>query len=446
MPEPALTFIGAGQMGMPMVRRLVAAGRPTTVYARRPDVRDDCEAIGATAVADVHEAVADADFVMVCLYSDAQLVELTIGPDGFLDSTRPGATLVIHTTGSPVTSNRLSEHGARRGVHVVEAPVSGSAEDIDEGHITVLLGGEVDDVERVREVVAAYGDPVLHVGPLGAAQAVKLLNNALMSAHLQLLADVERVALELHVDWPQAIAAIQQSSGTSLALDVVGRMGSVHTVMEAAGRFLRKDVAAVNQVAAEMGIDLGELGRVNRLGSLALGEPPRSDSSPADDSPADSSPADDSPAGADNQVLVDIEQIKQLKARYFRLLDTKDWDGFAELFTDDCEHLLPTEDPRAPVPNAAYLADIRLTLAGAVTVHHGVCPEITILGPRDAEGVWAMFDDVELTQPPHGPARLQGYGHYRETYRKGDDGRWRISSKQNVRLRVDTLPSTGSDA
>ena len=140
------------------------------------------------------------------------------------------------------------------------------------------------------------------------------------------------------------------------------------------------------------------------------------------------------------QMLWDIEQIKQLKARYFRLLDTKDWDGFAELFTDDCQHVLPSAEAKPPQSNDEYLAGIRRSLGDGMTIHHGHMPEITLLGPQDAEGIWAMFDYLDIDRPDGPPLRLQGYGHYHETYRKGDDGRWRISSKRNVRLRVDTDP------
>jgi uncharacterized protein (TIGR02246 family) len=139
------------------------------------------------------------------------------------------------------------------------------------------------------------------------------------------------------------------------------------------------------------------------------------------------------------QDLVDIEAIKQLKARYFRLLDTKDWDAFADLFTEDCVHVLPTDDERPPVPNDRYLADIRRTLADAVTVHHGHTPEITLLGPDEAAGTWAMFDDVEIPREGEEPLHLRGWGHYHETYRRCADGEWRISSKANVRLRVDQV-------
>jgi hypothetical protein len=136
----------------------------------------------------------------------------------------------------------------------------------------------------------------------------------------------------------------------------------------------------------------------------------------------------------------DIEQIKQLKARYFRLLDTKDWEAFAELFTGDCRHYLPQESEKPDaVSNEEYFADLKSMLGHGVTTHHGHMPEITLLSDTEAEGIWAMFDYVE-TVLPSGPLRIQGYGHYFETYRKEADGQWRISSKRNVRLRLDHLP------
>jgi ketosteroid isomerase-like protein len=143
--------------------------------------------------------------------------------------------------------------------------------------------------------------------------------------------------------------------------------------------------------------------------------------------------------------LWDIEQIKQLKARYFRLLDTKDWDAFAQLFTEDCVHYMPQESPKDSVTNEEYFADLKAMLGDGVTTHHGHMPEITLINETQAEGIWAMFDYVETTLPS-GPLRIQGYGHYFETYRKGADGTWRIRSKRNVRLRLDHLPTSGSAA
>jgi 3-hydroxyisobutyrate dehydrogenase-like beta-hydroxyacid dehydrogenase len=265
-----LAFIGAGQMGMPMVRRLLGAGRDLTVYARRAEVRDECEAAGAEVADDVPSAVAGTDAVMVCLYSDEQIRELGLGQDGLLATMEEGALLVSHTTGSPVTVRDLAERGADRGIRVVDAPVSGSADDIAAGHITVMLGGAPDDVEVARGIVAAYGDPVLAVGPLGSAQTVKLLNNVLFAAQVQLTGEIERITEGLGIDLGQVAAAIQRSSGASYAMDVVQRMGSATGLATAAGHFLAKDVAAVKEVAAELDIDLGELGHLVDHGPLAF--------------------------------------------------------------------------------------------------------------------------------------------------------------------------------
>lgn len=417
-----IAFVGAGQMGMPMVRRLVAAGRVVTVHARREEARRTAEGCGALATDDLGAAVREAGAVVVCLYSDAQLLDLALGGDGILAGMQAGALLIIHTTGSPATSRRLAEEGLDRGLRVVEAPVSGSAQDIEAGKVTVMLAGDPDDVSAADAVVAAYGDPIFRLGPLGAAQTVKLLNNSLLAANLQLIAEVERIAGDFGVDWAEATAAIQASSGASRGLGIVQSMGSVHALVEVGGHFLRKDVTAAIDTAAALGVELGELGAVNRRGPLPFVEPAV-------------------PTGADG--LADIEAIHQLKARYFRLLDTKDWDGFADLFTDDCEHVLPSDPLKPPVSNAQYLEDLRRSLADATTVHHGHTPEITLTGPNEATGIWAMFDHVELTRPTGEQLRLRGYGHYFETYRRCADGAWRISSKRNVRLHVEPLESPG---
>lgn len=139
------------------------------------------------------------------------------------------------------------------------------------------------------------------------------------------------------------------------------------------------------------------------------------------------------------QALWDIEQIKQLKARYFRFIDTKDWDGFRDVFTDDCVHHLPQESPVPTMNNDDYLAILPLQLGNGVTTHHGHMPEITLLSDTEAEGIWAMFDYVQVEPEGAGRIDLKGYGHYFETYRKCDDGQWRISSKRNTRLRLDRL-------
>ena len=128
----------------------------------------------------------------------------------------------------------------------------------------------------------------------------------------------------------------------------------------------------------------------------------------------------------------DMEAIKQLKARYFRTMDTKDWETMRQVFTDDV--LMDTTDSGGDIVAGAdrFLAFLREALDAVVTVHHGHTPEIELTSASSATGIWAMED---MLRWPDG-RELHGYGHYHETYEKRD-GVWRIKSSTLTRLRMD---------
>jgi uncharacterized protein (TIGR02246 family) len=133
-----------------------------------------------------------------------------------------------------------------------------------------------------------------------------------------------------------------------------------------------------------------------------------------------------------------IEQIKALKARYFRCMDTKDWGGFADQFAPDAVMDMSGEVPAGDGitrGNHAIAAFVRDAVDPVVTVHHGHMPEIEVTSLTTARGIWAMED--KLRWPDGAPIRtLHGYGHYHETYEK-IDGRWLIKTLTLTRLRLD---------
>ena len=134
----------------------------------------------------------------------------------------------------------------------------------------------------------------------------------------------------------------------------------------------------------------------------------------------------------------DVEAIKRLKARYFRTMDTKDWVGMREVFTDDVV-VDTTESGGGVIVGAdAFMAFLRETLADVVTVHHGHMPEIELTSATTATGIWALQDILKW---PNG-AELHGYGHYHENYLKTGD-EWRIASTTLTRLHMEFMePST----
>ena len=132
--------------------------------------------------------------------------------------------------------------------------------------------------------------------------------------------------------------------------------------------------------------------------------------------------------------------IKQLKARYFRTMDTKDWDGMRQMFTDDV--VIDTTESGGDVVGGAdaFIAFLQEAIGDAVTVHQGHMPEIELTSATTATGIWALHDIVIW---PSG-IRLDGYGHYHETYEKVD-GDWRIASSKLTRLHTDfATPATGA--
>lgn len=139
--------------------------------------------------------------------------------------------------------------------------------------------------------------------------------------------------------------------------------------------------------------------------------------------------------------LTELEALRRLKAKYFRSIDTKDWEGLRSVFTSDCawdfsqaggaDVVLTGTTKTGPDEIVAF---VQAAIQGAVTVHHGHMPELELISDTTASGIWSMFD--RLWYPQGAPVReIEGYGHYRETYEKVD-GEWLISSVKLTRLRI----------
>ncbi len=239
-----------------MVTHLVEAGHDVRALGRTAQKRADLEQLGASAVGDVAEAGAQADVVVVCVFTDEQVREVCLGSE-LLTTIPAGSALVVHTTVSPTTMDAIAARAAD--VDVIDAAVSGGPHDVAAGRLTLFVGGADEAVTRVQPVLGCYADPVLHVGPSGAGQKVKLINNALFAGHVGLLAESIRLGERLGVPESTLLAALPHGSATSRVLSLVAARDSVASFIEMTGEFVRKDVAVVRGIAEQLSTDLGVL-------------------------------------------------------------------------------------------------------------------------------------------------------------------------------------------
>lgn len=251
-------FIGLGSQGAPMARRIVDAGFPMTLWARRPASLEAFAGTPARIAASPAELAAACDIVCVCVVDDAGVEQTVTGADGVLAGLGKGGVIAVHSTVHPDTCHRLAARAAERGVHVVDAPVSGGGPAAAEGRLLVMAGGESEAVERCRPVFATYADPVVHLGPLGSGQLAKLLNNVLFTANLATAAGALSLGRGLGIDPARLAEVVRHGSGTSFALErVTAAGGTLGPMASRAGRLLQKDARLLAALADAAGVPAG---------------------------------------------------------------------------------------------------------------------------------------------------------------------------------------------
>ncbi|TCN53599.1 3-hydroxyisobutyrate dehydrogenase-like beta-hydroxyacid dehydrogenase [Rhodococcus sp. SMB37] len=257
-------------MGEPMVSRLLAAGHKVYVFVRRVEVADRLRKQGAVIVASFADLGRDCDIVICCAFSDEQLTQIALSPGGVVAQMKPGSVFVSHTTGRVDTLMQISTLRKARDVAVVDAPISGTAAEILEGRLTILLGGSSEDVDKVVPVLASYGENIIRTGKFGSALGVKLVNNLLFAANLQLVAEAVRLGTAMEIEPDVLQHAVTYCSGSSQAAERAASAGGIEAFGQIAKPFLHKDVSVCLESARVRGVDLGLLREVVAGGILDL--------------------------------------------------------------------------------------------------------------------------------------------------------------------------------
>ena len=201
-----------------MARRVAEAKFPLTVWNRTASrAREFADATETRLAASPADAARDADVVITCLPNSPEVMSLLDGDDGLLATMRRGAALVDCTSGEPATSRRIAEQLREHGVDFIDAPVSGGVSGAEKGALTVMVGGERAVLERVRPVLESFGQKIVHCGAVGAGDALKAVNNALLAVHIWSAAEGLALLVKEGVAPAAALDVINASSGRSNA-------------------------------------------------------------------------------------------------------------------------------------------------------------------------------------------------------------------------------------
>jgi 3-hydroxyisobutyrate dehydrogenase len=209
-------------MGLPMARRLVAAGYEVCGYDAAGQARDAFAAVpgdgGGVVAATAVEAARGAAAVVLMLPSSAVVADVLVGA-GLLEALEPGVVVVDMGSSEPLRTRAFAELAAGLGVELIDAPVSGGVRGAIDGSLTIMVGGPPDAAEACRELLEALGSTVRHVGPVGAGHALKALNNLLSATHLLASCEALTVARRFGLDPRVMVEVVNASTGRSASTE-----------------------------------------------------------------------------------------------------------------------------------------------------------------------------------------------------------------------------------
>ena len=250
-------FVGLGTMGGAMAANAARAGFEVSAWNRTPGRATELEELGVT-VRESPSAVGSASDVVVTIVSDTPDVEAVLfGPSGVADGAPAGSLMVDMSTISPSATRDFAGRLGQTDVAMLDAPVSGGSEGAKKGTLSIFVGGEAADLERARPVLQSLGTTITHVGPIGAGQAVKAVNQVILAGTYLGVAEGVVLALKSGLDVEQVVAALSGGAAQSWVLaNRSGRMLENDYPLGFKVALHRKDLGIALSMARELGASL----------------------------------------------------------------------------------------------------------------------------------------------------------------------------------------------
>jgi len=244
-------FIGLGNQGLPIAQRILAGGHHLHVWARRPEALAPFDGTNATIAGSPAAMGYLCQVVGICVLDD-DAVRDVVFHQGLLAAMHENSVLAIHSTVSPALVQQIADAADDRGVHVLDAPVSGGAVGAAAGTMAVMVGGASAALEQALPVFDTFASTVRRVGEVGAGQLCKLVNNCLFTANVGLALGALELGEALGLDRSALVAVLQAGSGSSFALGVAGHLTNPASAAHAGG-LLDKDVGLLARQTDAMG-------------------------------------------------------------------------------------------------------------------------------------------------------------------------------------------------
>ena len=251
-------FIGLGTMGGPMAKNLLAAGHEMIFFARRDEVIQQFESAGAAAVQSPAAVAQRSDFIVTMVTDDDAVRRVALGTDGIIAEAGPGKLLIEMSTIGRATVRDVGSALAERDMAMLDAPVSGGPSGAESGKLSIMVGGDAGDFARAGPVLEVLGQNIVHVGPLGAGQTVKLANQLIGGGIMVLLGEAMALVKAAGVDLEKFVDVVDTSSGNSAVFQSRGRKFVLADRYPPAfsTSLMRKDVALALELAGELNVPL----------------------------------------------------------------------------------------------------------------------------------------------------------------------------------------------
>ena len=253
---PGLAFAGIGLMGLPMSRRLLAAGYPLRVWNRSPEKLQTLLEQGAQAAASPAQLCSEAEVVMLCLADTAAVREVVFGPGGIVEGARAGQLLVDFSSLEPAATREMAAELERRtGMRWVDAPVSGGTPGAEAGSLAIMAGGRAEDIEQVRPILAHLGQRLTRMGEVGAGQVTKVCNQMIVACNALVIAEVVALAEQAGVDARLLAPALAGGFADSRPLQILAPQmaDSQFEPIKWHVRTLLKDLDTASKLSREQG-------------------------------------------------------------------------------------------------------------------------------------------------------------------------------------------------